>query len=119
MSSQNAELEAIEAKLRQTEERLREKSRTSSPTGRAGAGTNSPHRRQPLGSTFGGQENDRLQQSSAASPLASQAHPPGVSTSTMSHWRPVTEETSMGAKGPTRDRSAEQMGGQQGGRYSQ
>ena len=119
MSSQNAELEAIEAKLRQTEERLKEKSRTSSPIGRAGAGTNSPHRRQPLGSTFGGQEHDRVQQSSVASPLAGQAHPQGVSTSTMSHWRPTAEEKSMGTKEPARDLPAEQLSGQQGGRYTQ
>lgn len=88
VSSQSAELEALEARLRETEERLKERqSRTSSPAGRTAGGTNSPHRRQPLGNTFNGQENDRLQPSSAMSPLATQEpSSQSVSSSTMSRY---------------------------------
>ncbi|KAL6717365.1 hypothetical protein ACLMJK_005280 [Lecanora helva] len=116
VSSQNAELEAIEAKLRQTEERLKEKSRTSSPAGRAVAGTSSPHRRQPLGNTFDANANSR-QHNSAASP--GQAHASGVSPITMSQWRPTAQETPSGARGIARDVSTEQVAEQSGNRYSQ
>ena len=124
VSSQNAELEALEAKLRETEERLKEqRSRTSSPAGRAAGLAHSPHRRQPLGNTFHGQENDRLQQGVGTSPLASQLPAAGsVSASTMSQWRPSVQEASPvspGDKGKARDLSAEQLSGQQGAKFSQ
>lgn len=122
VSSQSAELEALEVRLRETEERLKERqSRTSSPAGRAAGGINSPHRRQPLGNTFDGQENDRLQSSSTTSPLATQAQSPqSVSSSTMSHWRPrpAAQDAALGGGGDTRDVSADQLSGQQGSRYS-
>lgn len=121
VSSQSAELEALEAKLRETEERLKErKSRTSSPAGRNAGVASSPHARRPLGNTFNGQENDRLQQSSGTSSLAAQPPAPGpISASTMAQWRPAPQETSSGAKGNGRDFSAEQLSGQQGGRHLQ
>lgn len=59
MNSQSQELEALEARLRETEERLKQKGGGSSPgTARQKSG-NTPHRRQPLGGTFTGQENER------------------------------------------------------------
>lgn len=87
VTSQSQELEALEAKLKETEERL--KQRQSSPAAKAVGGSNSsnsPHRRKPIGDAFSGQENDRLQPSTS-SPLGTQ--PPAsssVSPSTMSHW---------------------------------
>ncbi|KAI9839446.1 MAG: hypothetical protein M1819_002071 [Sarea resinae] len=47
VTTRNMELEALEARLRETEERLK-KSRATSPH----SGQNSPHQRTPLGSTF-------------------------------------------------------------------
>ena len=119
VSSQNAELEALEAKLRATEERLKEqRSRNSSPAGRAAGATNSPRRRQPLGETTYGQGNERSQQSSGTSSLTAQAPAPGsVSASTMAHWRPAAQDHSP--RGSARDLSAEQFSGQQGSRYTQ
>lgn len=84
MDSQTKELQALEARLRDTEERLKERqSRDSSPASRNN-GTSSLNRRQPLSNTFNGRENDRL-----ASPVTGpQATSQSVSASTMSHWRP-------------------------------
>ena len=57
VNSQSAELQALEARIRETEERLAQKKqpRTSSPAGQGmrQASGGSPHRRQPLGDTFG------------------------------------------------------------------
>lgn len=119
MSSQSAELEAIEARLRETEERLKEKqSRTSSPAGKAAGGANSPLRRQPLGDTFRAHENDRVQQASAPSPLAAQAPASGaVSSSTMSYWKQAAQDDPPERSGNGRDLSAEYLSGQQGSRY--
>ena len=119
VSSQNAELEALEAKLRETEERLKERtSRAPSPSGQVGGSTNSPHRRKPLGNTFNGQERDGLQSSSGGSPLATQAPSGPVSASTMSQWRPSAPEMPTRGSENTRDLSAEQLSGQQGRRFS-
>ncbi|MCJ1453579.1 hypothetical protein MMC28_003926 [Mycoblastus sanguinarius] len=94
ISSQSQELEALEARLRETEERLKQRqSRTSSPAGTAGNGANSPQRRKPLGTTFSGQENDRLQ-TSTTSPLATtqNAGSQSLSPSTMSRWGPTVKD---------------------------
>ena len=119
MNSQSQELEALEARIRETEERLKQQqSRTSSPAGKTGA-SKSPHRRKPLGDTFAGHENDRTQPS-VASPLSTQAPTTqSVSASTMSQWRPAALDISspMG-----RDRGSmpvNQSTGQQDDRYSE
>lgn len=98
VDSQTQELQALEARLRDTEDRLKERqSRDPSLAGRNN-GTNSINRRQPLNNTFSGQENDRLE-SSTTSPQATQAPTSqSVSASTMSHWRP-TQSTASGTGG--------------------
>ena len=71
VDSQTKELEVLEARLKQTEERLKERqSRNSSPAGRLN-GRNSPYRRHPTTGTFNGDEKN-YPQSSALSPLSSQ-----------------------------------------------
>lgn len=71
MSSQSQELEALEARLRETEERLKQRqSRASSPAA-AGSGRKSTHRRPGIGRTFGG-EGSEQEQAPATSPLAAQ-----------------------------------------------
>ena len=71
MSSQKSQLEELEAKLRETEERLKQKqSRSSSPATGVTNGRSSPHRRQGLESVFGGTEGYQPN-SSGRSPLSS------------------------------------------------
>lgn len=84
MSSQSQELEALEARLRETEERLKQRrSRNSSPSS-PGNGKNTTHRRPPVGRTFsGGRETE---QAVATSPLATQ--PPSTQS------RPPTAQSS-------------------------
>lgn len=87
VTSQSQELETLEAKLKDTEERLRQ--RQSLPASKAVDGSNASHRRTPLGDTFSDQKNDRSK-ASASSPLATQPpNPSSISPSTMSHWRPA------------------------------
>ncbi|CAF9922199.1 MAG: hypothetical protein HETSPECPRED_004995 [Heterodermia speciosa] len=79
VTSQSQELEALDAKLRETEARLNQKkkqSRTSSPTGITGE-TSSAQRRKPVPSGFGGQEDDRA----PARGNSSLAAPPGEAAS--------------------------------------
>ncbi|CAF9936558.1 hypothetical protein IMSHALPRED_010798 [Imshaugia aleurites] len=114
VDSQTQELQALEAQLRDTEERLKERqSRDPSSAGRNN-GANSLNRRQALGNTFSGQENGRLEYSTT-SPRATQAPTSqSVSASTMSHWRPAQEtapETGGGKAPFTRP------DGQQNSRY--
>ena len=117
VNSQNQELEALEARLRETEQRLKERqSRNSSPAGKSGG---SPHRRKPLGGTFSGQENDRAQQP-ATSPLATQAPmSQPVMPSTISQWRPDTRESSSGTAGITGDMPVGQPAVQQESRFAE
>ena len=71
------ELEALEVRIRETEERLRDRqSRNNSPVGRssAGGGSNSPHRRHPPGSNFNGLDAYG-RQPIRSSPLAGQRQP--------------------------------------------
>ncbi|MCJ1372864.1 hypothetical protein MMC20_004090 [Loxospora ochrophaea] len=71
VTSQSQELEALEARLRETEERLKLKqSRSSSPAPR-NSGYNSPLRQPPFGRVINGKENDRLP-AAVTSPLATQ-----------------------------------------------
>ena len=99
VDSQTKELEALEAKIKETEERLKDRqSRNGSPAGR-GSGRNSPHPRQPLGDAFNGAENDRMQHANS-SPLAQQSSRQAqyqvndkVSPSTKAQWAPSTQES--------------------------
>lgn len=117
VDSQNQELEALEARLRETEQRLKERqSRNPSPTGKSGG---SPHRRKPLGDTFSGQENDRAQHP-ATSPLATQAPiTQPVMPSTISQWRPDTRESSSGTTRTTGDMPVGQPAVQQESRFAE
>lgn len=102
VNSQSQELQALEARLRETEERLIEQqSRTSSPAGRGANGTSSPHRRQPLSRAFSGQENDRQSPTTHLLPTQASA-PQAVSSSTMSRWRPSQGASSEIHSGTTR-----------------
>ena len=80
VSSQSQELEALEARLRETEERLKQKqSKISSQAGVSG-GHSSPHRRQPNGTTFSEYQDDKLR-AAPVNPLgvqspSSQSQPP-------------------------------------------
>ena len=117
VDSQNQELEALEARLRETEQRLKERqSRNSSPAGKSGG---SPHRRKPLGDTFSGQENDRAQ-APATSPLATRTPmTQSVMPSTMSQWRPDTRGSSSGSAGITGDMPVGQPAVQQESRFAE
>lgn len=68
MSTQTSELEALEARLRATEERLKAVSSTSPNK----SGRSSPHQRVPLGNTFAPRE-------AQTSPLASEFRPTSAS----------------------------------------
>lgn len=120
VSTQSQELEALEAKLRETEERLKQRqSRTASPAGKNAGESNSPHRRKLIGDTFSGQENDRLQ-SSNSSPLATQSPASSsVLASTMSRWRPSAQEASPGMSGRTGYGNVHQPDGQHERRYAE
>lgn len=110
VNSQTKELQALEARLRDTEERLKERqSRDSSPAGRNN-GTNSLNRRQPLGNTFDGREKDRLVPSITSPQTTSQS----VSASTMSHWRPSPNTASETGTGSA---PAARVSGQENSRY--
>lgn len=67
--TQNQELEALEAKLRETEERLKQKqSRSSSPATALSDGGNSPRRRQGLEGVFSSPESGRQHAPTATRP---------------------------------------------------
>ena len=70
VTSQSQELEALEAKLRETEARLDQKTKLSK-TGSLAEAT-SASRRKPVASTFSNQEDDRLLAGSG-SPMAAQS----------------------------------------------
>lgn len=83
VSSQSQELEALEARLRETEERLKQRrSRNSSPSS-PGNSRNTTHRRPPIDRTFSG--GDNTEQAVATSPLATQ--PPSTQS------RPLTAQS--------------------------
>ena len=94
VDSQTQELQKLEARLRDTEKRLKERlSREPSPAnGRKG--TNSPSRNPPPGGTFSGQENDRLGHSTIESQERQAPVSQSVSASTMSRWRPTPSSAS-------------------------
>ena len=106
VSSQNQELEALEARLRETEERLREKQ--SGSTGRNG--NNTPHRRQPLGNTF-----DIRNTTTQNSPVATQPASGNPTTridsdqrpspATMGYWKPQMPGTLPDTPGDSRQNS--------------
>lgn len=86
VDSQNQELEALEARLRDTEERLRQQqSRKSSHTAKISA-IKSSHPRQPLGPTFSDQVDDRANDSATRS-LAAQPRRTQPSTSRASSYQ--------------------------------
>ncbi|CAF9935781.1 MAG: hypothetical protein ALECFALPRED_006550 [Alectoria fallacina] len=119
VNSQTQELQALEARLRDTEQRLREQqSRDPSPAGK-NDGTNSSDRRQPLGNTFSGQENNGRPESSTTGPRATQA-PPSQSmwASTMSHWRPIQNTTSGTGGGHAGSAPSARPSGQENSRYA-
>ena len=120
LSSQTAELEALQARLRETEQRLSEKqSALPSSTNRTTGGTNSPHRRQPLGDTFDSRDGGQSSQN-AASPLSntSRSETGSVLPSTMSRWKPDPQDTTTAGQPNARDISAEQLSGQRGNRIT-
>lgn len=98
VDSQAKELQALEARLRDTEELLKERqSRGPSSVGRNNE-IESLNSRQPLGNASGGQENGRLE-SSSTYPHATQApSSQSVSASTLAHWRPA-QNTASGTDG--------------------
>ena len=67
VSSQTSELEALEARLKATEERLKQAA-SGSPPGKSSTGRSSPRQRVPLGDTF--------TRESPTSPLAAEFRPP-------------------------------------------
>lgn len=71
VSTQTKELEALEARLRRTEELLKQKQSTTSLRA-PDSGRNSPHRRTPLGNPFAAppSEDDEKEQAPVASPLS-------------------------------------------------
>jgi hypothetical protein len=70
VSTQSQELEALEARLRQTEELLKQKA-SKSPPQENGGGCNSPRRRAPLPANFGTARNE----GDSASPTSPPARP--------------------------------------------
>lgn len=119
VDSQTQELQNLEARLRDTEKRLKEhQSRDPSPiAGRKG--TDSPTKHPPSGNTFNGQENDRLEHSTIQSQERQVPGSQSVSASTMSRWRP-TQSTASGAGGGYGDNaSLAHSNGQENSRYAQ
>ena len=99
VNSQTQELQALEARLRDTEERLKEQQSRDPYSAGRNNGTKSLNGHQPLGNTISDQCNDRLE-SSSTSPQATQAPAShSVSASTMSHWRPAQKTASGNAGG--------------------
>ena len=95
VDSQTKELEALQARLRETENRLKEKvSRNSSPAGR-NDDRSSPHQRQGLNDTLNASGNNSLQSpgsgSSHLAPQMSYRAAPGydqLTPSTRERWGP-------------------------------
>ncbi|KAL9043975.1 MAG: hypothetical protein Q9214_002855 [Letrouitia sp. 1 TL-2023] len=91
VSSQNQELEALEARLKETEERLKQKQ--SGSYGRS-TGNSTPHRRLPLGDTFGVKQQGGYQASHTQNSDSQQIAQPfkrsdkTPSQSTMTYWKP-------------------------------
>lgn len=118
MNSQTQELQALEARLRDTEERLKERQlRDASLAGRNNA-THSSNRREPGGNISSGEkENSRLE-SSTTSPQAKQAPATqAVSASTMSQWRPTQSNVSGTGGEYAGDASFARPRGQENSRY--
>ncbi|KAL9134874.1 MAG: hypothetical protein Q9175_003944 [Cornicularia normoerica] len=89
VNSQTQELQALEARLRDTEERLKERQSRDLSSARRHNGTNSFDRRQSPGNTFSGEENDRLESSTTGLQATQAPTSQSVSASTMSQWRPT------------------------------
>lgn len=70
VSSQTSELEALEARLRETEERLKAKQAVASDPTRRHSGMGSPRTRQALGDTFNRRQDGEGENRSPSSPLA-------------------------------------------------
>lgn len=96
VSSQNQELEALEARLKETEERLKQKQSDSS--GR-GTGNNTPHRRRQLGDTYGVEQQRDYQASPTQHSDSQQIAQPfkrsdqAPSQNTMAYWKPEMSGT--------------------------
>lgn len=95
VNSQTQELQALEARLRETEERLKERqSRDPSPAGRK-IGTELPSKHRPFDNTYAGEEKNRLGSSTTSTQSRQVPASQTVSSSTMSRWRP-TQDTASG-----------------------
>lgn len=100
VSSQSQELEALEARLRETEERLKQKQTKISSYPDVGGRQSSPHRRQPVGTAFGTHEDD-MPQVAFPSPRGTQSslsqaeQPPiqGLSARSQSRQYKVEDQT--------------------------
>ena len=117
VDSQTQELQTLEARLRDTEKRLKEhQSRDSSPAG-GRKDTDSLGKHPPPGNTFSGQENDRLEHSTIQPQERQVPGSQSVSASTMSRWRP-TQSTASGTGGGYGDNaSLARPNGQENSRY--
>ena len=118
MNSQTQELQALEARLRDTEERLKERqSRDPSPAARK-IGADPYNKNRSFDNTYTGEENNRLG-SSATSPQSSQAPASQtLSPSTMSRWRPTQETTSGTSAGYPGSETFTRPSGQENSRYA-
>ena len=88
MDSQTQELQALEARLRDTEERLKERqSRNPSPA-RRNNDTDSFDKQQPRGDTFDVHKNDGQGLLTTSPRATNNPKSQSVSASTMSQWRP-------------------------------
>ena len=120
LSSQNAELKALEARLRETELQLKAKeSAMYSIIDEDNRNTSSPHRRQPIGSTFNGHVSERLSRGhSQTSSMVPEVGSGPVMASTMSRWKPATQDAATDEQKNAHDIAAERLNGQQGNRVT-
>ena len=118
VDSQTQELQNLEARLRDTEKRLKEhQSRDSSPAG-GRKGTNSPGKHPPPGNTFSDQENHPLEHSTIQSEQRQAPGSQSVSASTMSRWRPTPSSASGTGGGYGDNASLARPNGQETSRYA-
>ncbi|KAE8448870.1 hypothetical protein EG329_008872 [Mollisiaceae sp. DMI_Dod_QoI] len=87
VSTQTSELEALEARLKATEERLK-KASGGSPPGKSSTGRSSPRSRVPLGDTFKDEEP-------ATSPLSSEFRNSAGRPQAKEGWKPNEYSASM------------------------
>ena len=88
MDSQTQELQALEARLRDTEERLKERQSRDPSQARRNNDTDSFDKHQSRGNTFGVRKNDGQGLLTASPPATNNPKSQSVSASTMSQWRP-------------------------------